>query len=433
MDSFRKFIRGVLVSLLALEARAVLRKYRPRIIAVTGSVGKTSTKDAIYSVISRHLHTRKSEKSFNSEIGIPLTILGAANAWRDFLRWLRVLAEGLGLILLPNHYPKWLVLEVGADRPGDISAIARWMRTEVVVITRFPDVPVHVEFFKTPDAVAAEKQHLVKSLFPEGTLILNADDEAVLGSAALFRGSVVTYGMSEAAHVRGSHESILYEDGEPVGMGFRIEYRGNSVPCELRGALGQSHISAALAAAATGIAVGINLVNIAQDIGRQVTPPGRMRLLPGRNSSTLIDDTYNSSPIAAEVALQTLKEIKIGRGRKIAILGDMMELGPHSVSAHEELGRRAAKIVDVLCVIGVRARDVGRAAIAAGFLPENVVEFPSWREAIEKIPSKIEPNDIVLIKGSQSPRLEKVTAALLAPDMDPKEVLVRQEEEWLKR
>jgi len=432
MKSLRTYIRKVLVAILTLEARLVLRKYRPRIVAITGSVGKTSTKDAIGSVLDRHFFVRKSEKSFNSEIGVPLTVLGAANAWSDMLRWARVCLEGFGLILLPNHYPRWLVLEVGADRPGDIKSLSSWITSEIVVITRFPDVPVHIEYFKSGEEVATEKQHLIKTLTPEGTLVLNADDRAVLGSAALFHGNVITYGFSEGAHVRATHENVLYEKGAPVGMGFRIEYRGSSVPCEIHGALGKSHISGALAAAAVGLASGVNLVDAAQDLKLHIPPPGRLRILPGLSGSTLIDDTYNSSPAAAEVAIETLQSIET-KGKRIAVLGDMLELGSHSVEAHKELGAELGKGIDHLYAVGIRARDIAESAQKAGLSSSAITIFANSKEGAEVIPKEIAKGDIVLIKGSQSIRLERVTGALLAPGIVAKDVLVRQEAEWLAR
>ena len=166
----REAFKKVVVWVLTREARAVLRKYNPKVVAVTGSVGKTSTKDAIFAVLATRYHVRKSEKSFNSEVGLPLTILGLENAWGNPLKWLQNMFDGLLLILFSAQYPEWLVLEVGADRPGDISSLRRWLRTEVVVITRLPEVPVHVEFFGSAQEVIEEKASLIDTLRPGGAL-----------------------------------------------------------------------------------------------------------------------------------------------------------------------------------------------------------------------------------------------------------------------
>ena len=143
----RTVFKNLVVAVITLEARAVLRKYKPKIVAITGSVGKTSTKDAIYAALARGGRVRKSEKSFNSEIGLPLTILGVPNAWHNPLRWLQNIVDGLFLLVLTVEYPEWLVLEVGADRPGDIRSLAAWLPVDIAVITRLPEIPVHVEFF----------------------------------------------------------------------------------------------------------------------------------------------------------------------------------------------------------------------------------------------------------------------------------------------
>src|SRR3989338_1816365 len=162
----KNLFKKLIVFIITLQARAVLRKYKPMIVAVTGSVGKTSTKDAIYAVLSKSARVRKSEKSFNSEIGLPLTILGAPNAWSNPFRWLANIVDGLFLIWFDAPYPEWLVLEVGADRPGDIRSLAGWLPVDIAVITRLPEVPVHVEFFDSPEAVVEEKASLIDAIKP---------------------------------------------------------------------------------------------------------------------------------------------------------------------------------------------------------------------------------------------------------------------------
>ena len=155
----KTFFKKAVVFIITLEARAVLRKYKPKIVAVTGSVGKTSAKDAIYEVLSEGARVRKSEKSFNSEIGLPLTILGIPNAWSNPFRWLQNIIDGLFVLLFTVQYPQWLVLEVGADRPGDIRSLAKWLRVDIAVITRLPEVPVHVEFYAA-EAVVEKRPRL---------------------------------------------------------------------------------------------------------------------------------------------------------------------------------------------------------------------------------------------------------------------------------
>ena len=148
-STFKKIVSLII----RFEAILIIKKYKPKIISVTGSVGKTSTKDAIFAVMSSTFSVRKSEKSFNSDIGIPLTILGCPNAWFNPIKWLGNILRGLEIIIFNSNYPKWLILEVGADRPGDIKSVSKWLKSDIVVLTAFAKVPVHIEFFKDREAV----------------------------------------------------------------------------------------------------------------------------------------------------------------------------------------------------------------------------------------------------------------------------------------
>ena len=168
--------KHLVVTIITLEAKYLLRRKRPKIIAVTGSVGKTTMKDAIYAVVKNHYSARKSEKSFNSEIGIPLTILGLPNAWSSPLGWFKNIFDGAWIALFSGQYPQLLVIEAGVDRPGDMKRLTEWMRPDIVVITRLPDVPVHVEFFSSPEEVVKEKLLLAGALQSDGVLIYNHDD-----------------------------------------------------------------------------------------------------------------------------------------------------------------------------------------------------------------------------------------------------------------
>ena len=430
-DIFKKII----AKLLELEARAIIKKYQPRIIAVTGSVGKTSTKDAIYAVLSSAVYARKSEKSFNSDIGVPLTILGCNNAWTNPLKWLQNLGHGLNLILFRQSYPEWLVLEVGADRPNDIKDITRWLKPDVVVVTKFAAVPVHIEYFKSKDEVVAEKGHLVAALKHDGILILNSDDTDVFAFKNKTPNRVLTYGLFGDAEVRATNYSLYYQEknaNEPYGIYFKVEYAGNCLPVRLIGTLGQNNIYSSLAALAVGISLKLNLVGAVESLSRYQTPRGRMSLIKGLKRSTLIDDTYNSSPVALTSALQTLAEIKT-KNRRIAVLGDMLELGKHTVEEHKKAGQLAATACDILLTVGLRARGLAESAIDEGLDEDSVLQFDNSNEAGEYLKTIIKEGDIILVKGSQSTRMERVVKAVLAEPARAADLLVRQEPEWLAR
>lgn len=434
MFTMLKFLKQVVTRILTMLARLVLAKYKPKIIAITGSVGKTSTKDAVYAALTRDRFIRKSEKSLNSELGVPLTILGCESGWRNPLHWLRNIAHGVSLILFRHTYPEWLVLEVGADRPGDIRSISRWLRPDIAIITGVPDIPVHVEYFDSPEAVAKEKGSMAEYLKPGGKLLLNGDDMRMQQLKGAFRGATLTYGFASEHDFVASHDEILYEAGKPEGMQFRVNVTGSSVPVVIRGALGTPRIYAATAALAVAQIVGIDLVASASALATWEPPTGRMRLLPGVRGSVLIDDTYNSSPIAALAALDTLRALKTS-GKKIALMADMMELGKYSADAHRTVGERAAQSADMLITVGFRSRAMGEAALDAG-LPESAVREYEQHEAARaglELEKEIKEGDIILIKGSQSMRMERAVEALLADPLQAGELLVRQDEEWKKR
>ena len=276
----RGLFKSVVVFLLTLEAKAVLAIYKPRIIAVTGSVGKTSTKDAIYTALAPRLYVRKSEKSFNSEIGIPLTILGCPFAWNNPFGWFANLFDGLVLMFGRTKYPKWLILEVGADRPGDISSVAKWLPADIVIITRLPDVPVHVEFFDTPGDVIREKASLLRALKPEGVFIANADDMTVLGLRDEVPGQSTTFGFSLGSDVHAKELRLLSDadNGLPIGVATTVEFQDGSEQAELEifGTIGSHALVPLLAACATGRVLGFSLTDMAAELQNHEPPAGRV-------------------------------------------------------------------------------------------------------------------------------------------------------------
>ena len=430
----KEIFKKIIIAILQFEARAVLKKYQPKIIAITGSVGKTSTKDAIYSAISKYYYVRKSDKSFNSDIGISLTILGCNNAWNNPVMWLYNIWQGLGLIILRKKYPEWLVLEVGADRPGDIKKIAKWLKPDIVVVTKFAKVPVHIEYFKSKEEVVAEKGNLVLALKHDGTLVLNSDDTDVFAFKNKVTNKIITYGMMGDAQMRATNYSVYYneKDQKPFGVYYKVEYRGNCLPVKIIGTLGQNNIYSSLAALAVGVSLGLNLVELAENLSGFIPSKGRMNLVAGAKNTVIIDDTYNSSPVALSSALQTLKDIKT-KNRKIAVLGDMMELGKHTSEEHKQAGILAATSCDILVTVGLRSRTMAESAIDAGLDEDNVLQFDNSSEAGEYIKNIIKDGDIILVKGSQSTRMERIVKEIMAEPERAPELLVRQEEEWLAK
>ena len=435
--------KKIIASILRAEASAVLRKYKPKIVAVIGSVGKTSTKDAIYAVFSKEFFARKSDKSFNSDIGIPLTVLGCKNGWNNPVIWLQNIWKGLLLLACKNKYPEWLILEIGVDRPGDMKLASEWIKPDILVVTRFAEVPVHVEYFASPEAIIAEKSLMISALKKDGTLVLNADDEKVLALKEKWNGKTKMYGFNERkADVFGSHLSIMYGEDDierkfPNGMLLRLNVGDTSVPVRLYGTLGKTIGYSAMATAATGLSAGINLVKISEGLAEIIPPPGRMRLLRGIKGALVIDDSYNASPVAMHSALETLRDIS-AFGRKFAVLGDMLELGKYSSDEHKKLGAFAKDVCNILVTVGIRAKKIAEGALDNGMNEDNIYQFDTSREAGKYLEKLTGDGDIILVKGSQGSgankiRMEQAVEEIMAEPEKAGELLVRQGEEWTAR
>jgi len=420
----KSILKNIVTAILIWESKQILKKYKPSIIAVTGTVGKTSTKDAIYTVLSSREYVRKSDKSFNSEIGVPLTILGCQNGWSDPLIWISNIFHGLELIYFKSDYPKCLVLEVGADHPGDIQSISKWLKTDISIITKVGDVPVHVEFFKTPADVLREKSYLINALKPEGSLILYADDKKVSALAQGVKQTVYSFGITEMATVTASDTSVLYDDMKlPAGISFKLNYKGEAATMKLYGILGVQQIYPILAAATVGVIRNVHLSAIVDSFEHHIFPKGRMNILAGINRSAVIDDSYNSSPDALREALNTLASLQVA-GKRIAVLGDMMELGNYSADEHRKAGIQAIQSSDLLVTVGQRSKIMAN---------ENSISFDTSAEAAEYLKDIVAEGDVVLVKGSQATRMERVTKAVMLESDNAVKYLVRQEAEWLAK
>lgn len=425
----KQFFKTIVTAILEAEAKLVLKKYKPKIIAITGSVGKTSTKDAIFAVVGETLIARKSEKSFNSEIGLPLTILDCENGWSNPVLWAKNIIKGFVLVITSTHYPKWLVLEIGAGKPGDIERATRIVTPDVAVITRFGEVPVHVEYFKNPDELFDEKAKLVKALRSTGAIILNADDERVLALREKTKAMSLTFGLNEGAMFRATNIHVAYEEGVPVGTTFKLEYDGNVFPVGMRGVLGVQPVYSALAGITVGAYLKLNIVDIIGRLSTHSSPPGRMCIIPGIKGSTIIDDTYNASPVASETAVEALKSIKT-KGKRIAILGDMLELGKFTIDEHKKIGKQAGEFCDLIVAVGPRAKYIVEGAIDADMSEKNIIDFDDSRLAGKYVESIIGEGDVVLVKGSQGIRMERAVEEMMAEPERASKLLVRQEEEW---
>jgi len=420
---------------LKILSKLILKKYKPKIIGITGSVGKTSAKEAVYTVLKTKFNVRRNTKNYNNEIGLPLTIIGSDSPGKSIFGWLGVFFKALGLILFKDkNYPKILVLEMGVDRPGDMKYLMGIAKGDIGIVTLISHS--HEEFFEDVKEIQKEKGLLVENLKPGGWAILNFDDELTRELAGKSKVKVLSYGFKEGAMLRAQELVFSFEKTKDIknllGISFKLNYNGSFVPVLLPQVIGYNSIYAALVAAAVGATMEMNLVEISKAMREFDSPNGRMNLIDGIKHTLIIDDTYNSSPISVMSALDIVSKIPIAKGaRRFAVLGDMLELGKYSEEGHREVGRYAAKArVDKLITVGERARDIARSAEEAGMARDNIFEYTDVAEAGRFIQQRIEQGDLILVKGSQGMRLEKIVKEIMAEPLRAKELLVRQEEEW---
>lgn len=404
----KSLLRRLIVWKLKVLARLTLRRYRPRIVAVTGSVGKTTTKDLVAAMLSTQFRLRASAGGYNSEFGVPLTIIGERTP-RHAIGWIGVAARGFWKAIRTHEYPQLLVLEMSADKPSDLAYLSRLAKPSIAVITNVQ--PVHIENYSSIEEIATEKSQPVRALPDDGLAVLNFDDTRVRMMKTLTDAPTSFYGLTDESNVWADH----IKQG-PAGLTATIHVRPqeDDEPESYQLAtklLGRHQLSGVLAAFAVAYATGVDPRKALGAVREFTGPPGRLQLLDGRGSMTLLDDSYNSSPQAALASLEVLKEFP---GPHRAVLGEMRELGEQGPDLHTMVGQ-SLDWLDELVTVGPQARVLAEAAEAAG--TQKVT-------AVEKTPEAIPLTEgwkdgTVLIKGSQNTLyLERVSESLLR---DPKD------------
>ena len=432
----RNLFKNTLKSVLRFLAQATIRRFTPTVVGITGSVGKTSAKSAAVAVVGATRRVRMAPDSHNNEFGFPLTILGVwsesdlklvsrksaagGHVFRKIWFWGKVIVLGfVRLVFMPKRfYPEVLVLEYGADRPGDLRYLLEIARPTVGLVTAIGEIPVHIAFYEDAEAVVREKSRLVEAVPASGVIILNADDPRVLGMKEKTRAKVITFGFGEASEVRITNFEHRFEEKDgvsvPVGVSFKLNYAGSFVPVRIPGAGGRAQAYAVAGSAAIGVSFNLNLVTIAQALTKYQAAPSRMQFIPGIHQSLLIDDSYNAAPLSMRLALTTLEELPAKR--RVAVIGDMRELGSHSAKVHRDIGALASGICDLLVAVGTEAQFIVEGALTAGLKQSAIIQANSAEEVVEKLPDLIKPHDLVLIKASRAVGLEAVVKSLTKTD-----------------
>ncbi|MEA1925709.1 MAG: UDP-N-acetylmuramoyl-tripeptide--D-alanyl-D-alanine ligase [Patescibacteria group bacterium] len=433
----------ILEKILRWMAVMVLKRHKPRIVAITGSVGKTMTKEAVGLLLSRYFSVRKNEMNYNNEVGVPLTIIGANSGEGSITRWLLVFLKWIGT-MINFKYPKILVLEMGSDNPGDIKYLCDFVPINVGIITSIGIS--HLEYFKTMQAVAGEKGILAKSVPVNGLAVLNYDNEEIRKLQQNVKANIITYGFHEEANMQAT--DVLYEyknfttmKGQPIqlveSLSFKLNCHGKIIPIKLSSGIGYPQIYSALAALSVGHYFKLNLIEASQTLKKFPQLAGRMTLLKGIKNTAIIDDTYNSVPDSVLAALETLDKIKANR--KIVVLGDMLELGAKEEQAHRNIGIEvfSRDDIDFFITVGKRmvfaAEEYRRRAMKKDHSAGRIGCFNEPAEAGVFIQHILKEGDVVLVKGSQGMRMEKIVEEIMADPNEKDSLLVRQERTWKKK
>lgn len=411
----RTLVRRVLKGL----ARKRLKKFSGKIVAVTGSVGKSSTKEAIFTVLNTRYRVRRSRGNMNSDFGLLLTILDIDSGYSSAVKWSWLLLKGFFHAFFKDH-SEILLLELGVDKPKDMDFLVAVVKPDVVVFTSVEPAHMDEGQFESLEKIFEEKAKLTKALKEGGKLIVNIDNDF---TASLAKRGVLTYGKADC-------DFRISAFGQSLeGSEFKINGKEVKIP-----ALGEFLSYAAAAACCCGELFGIELRDCAAALEKYKLPPGRMNIIEGVSETTIIDSSYNASPASMIEALKTLNEVCGGQGekttrpRRVAVLGNMNDLGILADELHRKVAAVVPKYTDLLITVGKNAAIFGEKMEAHKFF-----EFSNAHDAAAFFEKKIEKGDVILVKGSQNNvRLERFVKAFMANPREAKEKLVRQNKVWLK-
>ncbi len=417
-------MRNLLEKLLAVFARNIIKKYQPIIIGITGSVGKTSTRAAVFAVVSAKYRAYTPPKNLNDKIGLPMGIIGLDSPGKSVLGWIKVFSRALSILLFKVKYPEVLVLEYGIDRVGEMDELLSIAKPNIGVVTSIG--LSHYEFFESSDVIELEKGKLAESVEASGVVILNADNEVALRQRSKVHASVLSYGRSGDVILEALEE--LLSDASTTLLYVATPTRKFEVRIP---AVGATHVSSALAAIAVAERLKIETDIVSKGLNQYKPVPGRLNVISGLKRSILIDDTYNSAPDSLHEALQLLA--RFSGAHKIAVLGDMLELGELSEEAHKAVGVEVARIaLSHLVTVGAGGKIIAESAVASGYPDEQVICFDSSDDARLTVQDLIREGSVVLVKGSQSMRMEIISKEIMAEPMRASELLCRQYGKWIK-
>lgn len=415
--------KKIIAYLLKIAAQILLWRKKPEVIAITGSAGKTTTRELLMTLLSDEFEVLISTEAYNTELGAPLALFREKSPTNvnSVLAWIGILARSYLKAIFIRRYPEKVIVEMGADAPGDIEYLARLFKPHKGVILTV--LPVHLESFKNIENITEEKARLAQNIVTDGKAFLNIDDPRVAEMDIPGKVTKVTFGTKEGADFRAKNIK-----SDLTGLSFDLYEKGEKHQIKVR-LYGEQMVYPLLAAIAVTRCDHVSYTRILAALKKVGPVRGRMNVIEGIEDSIIVDDSYNANPKSVIKALEFLGKQK---GRKIALLGNMNELGQYEKEGHEQVGDKVAGVAEVLVTVGeIAAKYLAPAAISAGMPESNVHMFTNPDDAGKYLAKNIKKGDIILAKGSQNKvRLEKAIVKFMAHPEDRERLLARQSRFW---
>ncbi|MBD3156608.1 hypothetical protein GF369_02145 [Candidatus Peregrinibacteria bacterium] len=423
----KRFLKKSVLSILAFLAKRKLKTMRASIVGITGSVGKTSCKDLVAHLLETHHRVLKSEKSYNSEFGLLLTILQQKSGFSSPVQWLVTLFKAFGYTFFNRETFDYLILEMGVDKSGDMDYLTHIAPPDIAIITAIKPVHLDNAQFSSIEDVFREKKKIVSRMKPDGTAYLSLDDNHIKTLSDDKEHNHILYSQKKKADVWASDIRQTEE-----GLSFTVHYGDEDSFTAFVPLYGEYQLSIVLPAIIAARETGIPVQTIQETLKGYHLPPGRMTLIEGIDNLLLLDSSYNASPEAVKEALHVLHFFGTKRGaRRVFIFGNMNELGDYSKSLHQDVGRHIPSKADVLITVGEDVHYAAETALKNGMPSKHIIECRDVHKAIERYREIKKPGDVVLAKGSQNNvRLECFVEAFMLRPEEAQDTLVRQGKNW---
>ncbi len=423
----KSLFRKIVLKMLEVLARIKLKQVAAKTIGITGAVGKTSCKEVVFSVLAKKYKVLRNEKSFNSEFGLPLTVLHQKSGFSSPAQWLKILVKGFFRTFFVKDKYDFVVLEMGVDKPGDMDFLTKIASPDIALITAIKPVHMASGQFADINEIFKEKKKIFDHLEKNGLALLAIDDKFVkkLTNSVKCK-KCITYGISENAKVRA--ENVIQTE---KGLTFSLRYQNKEYRFKTN-LFGKYQLSILMPAIILGLINDVPIREIQEAVASFTLPPGRLNLIEGIKNTLILDSSYNASPEAVIESLKVLDFLGKRRNkRRVFVFGNMNELGQNSKELHENVGRQIPLYADILITVGEDVKFAADRAVKSGLPAENIQTLDSAKDAADYYKKIIQEGDIILAKGSQNKvRLEIFVKALMANPEEAKEKLVRQEENW---